>query len=368
MFNGLFPNADTMALRSKARTRSLSAENPTGEKAGGARATKGASESCARDLGVGWKVAPCLRIAAGATEVIADIEGPGAIQSIWMTGSVGRHFILRFYWDDQAEPSVECPMPDFFASAWMNNVGRTFFGPKIPFAPIQSAMVAVNPCRGLNCFWPMPFHKRAKITIENRMPQEATLFYQINYALGDVPEDALYFHAQYRHARPLSAKEDFVILDGVQGAGQYVGTALSVGLNGSGGWWGEGEIKFFMDGDIDYPTICGTGTEDYFGGAYNWDVDGEYTPYTGPYLGMHHVVKPNGLYESQTRFSMYRWHVMDPIRFEKDLRVTIQDLGWMSGGRYLPRRDDMMSVAYWYQTLPTTKFPELPDADELEIQ
>jgi hypothetical protein len=285
-----------------------------------------------------------------------------------MTGTVGRHFILRFYWDDQDEPSVECPMPDFFANAWMNNTYKGGFGAAVPFAEIQSQMVAVNPCRGMNCFWPMPFRRRAKVTIENRLPRQATLYYQINYALEDVPEEALYFHAQYRQARPLEAGQDYVILDGVSGAGHYVGTALSVGMNGSGGWWGEGEIKFFLDGDDQYPTICGTGTEDYFGGAYNWDVDGAYTTYTGPYLGMHQLVKPDGLYTTQMRFAMYRWHVVDPIRFERDLRVTIQDIGWMSEGRYLPRRDDLLSVAYWYQTLPAAKFPALPSADELEIQ
>ena len=365
MFNGLFPNADSLAIRSKAITRSISAENMTGAKGQGGREDP-MGEGCARDLGIGWKVRPCLSIPAGETVVLADIEGPGSIQSIWMTGSIGKQFILRFYWDGQENPAVECPMPDFFASGWMNN--SSGYDPKAPFAEIQSSMIAVNPCRGMNCFWPMPFRKHAKITIENRHPEARTLFFQINYALGEVPEDALYFHAQYRQVRPLEAKQDFVILDGVKGTGHYVGTALSVGLNAAGGWWGEGEIKFFMDGDEEFPTICGTGTEDYFGGAYNWDVNGVYTTYTGPYLGMHHVIRPDGLYRSQTRFSMYRWHVMDPIRFEKDLRVTIQDLGWMSGHRFLPRRDDMMSVAFWYQDLPATEFPVLPTVDEMEIQ
>ncbi|MBM4040204.1 MAG: DUF2961 domain-containing protein, partial [Planctomycetes bacterium] len=114
------------------------------------------------------------------------------------------------------------------------------------------------------------------------------------------------------------------------------------------------------------PTICGTGTEDYFGGCYNWDVAGQYTPYSTPFLGMQ-VFRPDGTYRSQMRFSMYRWHVMDPIRFERDLRVTIQALGWRDGGRYLPLQDDIASVAFWYQTLPTAPFPKLPDRDYLEI-
>ena len=118
-----------------------------------------------------------------------------------------------------------------------------------------------------------------------------------------------------------------------------MGTYLAWQVNNNG-WWGEGEIKFYMDGDQDYPTICGTGTEDYFGGAWNWERPiGTYRTYSTPYLGMHQVLKPDGLYRSQRRFGMYRWHVMDPIRFQSDLRVTIQDLGWRSGGRYLPRRE-----------------------------
>ena len=131
-------------------------------------------------------------------------------------------------------------------------------------------------------------------------------------------------------------------------------------------WWGEGEIKFYIDGDAEFPTICGTGTEDYFGGAYNWDVDGQYVTYTTPFMGMHQVIRPDGLYKSQQRFGMYRWHIMDPIRFDQDLRVTIQALGWRSGGRYLALQPDMASVAYWYQRLPAAPFPSLPDADYLE--
>jgi hypothetical protein len=156
------------------------------------------------------------------------------------------------------------------------------------------------------------------------------------------------------------------VLDDVKGHGHYVGTYLAVGVTNTG-WWGEGEIKFFLHGDADSPTICGTGTEDYFGGAYDWDVGGQYVTYTTPFLGMHQVLKPDGLYRSQTRFGMYRWHVADPIRFRSDLRVTLQALGWRSDGRYLPLQCDMASVAYWYQALPTAPFPTLPDRDYLEV-
>jgi D-arabinan exo alpha-(1,3)/(1,5)-arabinofuranosidase (non-reducing end) len=218
----------------------------------------------------------------------------------------------------------------------------------------------------MNCFWEMPFRKSARLTLENRGTESAVCYYQVNYSLTDVPDDAAYFHAQFRRTNPLPYKAVYTVLDGVHGQGQYVGTYLAVSVTNNG-WWGEGEIKFFLDDDAEFPTICGTGTEDYFGGAYDWDVDGQYVTYTTPYLGMHQVLRPDGLYRSQTRFGMYRWHIPDPIRFRRDLRVTLQALGWRSEGRYLPLQCDMASVAYWYQTLPTPAFPTLPDRDSLEI-
>jgi len=146
-----------------------------------------------------------------------------------------------------------------------------------------------------------------------------------------------------------------------------VGTYLAWGVHNSG-WWGEGEIKFYLDGDTDFPTINGTGTEDYFNGSYDFEnpVTHQYEPYTSPYSGLAQVIKPDGLYESQQRFGLYRWHIPDPIRFDHDLRVTIQDLGWQSGGRYLPLMDDISSIAYWYQTEPHKPFPRLPDKDHLQ--
>ena len=161
----------------------------------------------------------------------------------------------------------------------------------------------------------------------------------------------------------------YTILDGVQGKGKYVGTYMAWGVNNNG-WWGEGEIKFYMDGDKEYPTICGTGTEDYFCGSYDFEdpyTHANYVPFTTPYAGLHQVITPNKLYASQFRFGMYRWHITDPIYFEKDLKVTIQALGWREGGRYLPLQDDIASVAFWYQTLPTAPFPALPDKDYLEV-
>jgi len=344
-----------LAELSPARTRSISAENFTGEPGRGGMATEGYGALAARDLGRGWKVSPAVSIEAGKTFTLADITGPGMIQSMWCTGRpVSRDAILRIYWDGQGQPSVECPLGDFFVQGWG------------PFAQVSSLPVAVNPNGGLNCFWPMPFRQSARVTLENRAPAPMACYYQINYALSDVAANLAYFHAQFRRTNPLPYKSVYTVLDGVRGSGHYVGTYLAVGVTNSN-WWGEGEIKFFLDGDDEYPTICGTGTEDYFGGAYDWDVNGQYVTYTTPFLGMHQVVRPDGLYQSQQRFGMYRWHIVDPIRFNSDLRVTLQALGWRSERRYLPLQCDIASVAYWYQTLPTTPFPPLGDRDALEV-
>jgi Protein of unknown function (DUF2961) len=194
------------------------------------------------------------------------------------------------------------------------------------------------------------------------------LFYQVDYRLSPLPADAAYFHAQFRRVNPLPYKEVFTIVDGIKGKGQYVGTYIAWGVH-SNGWWGEGEIKFYMDGDSAFPTINGTGTEDYFNGSYDFENQQthQYEEFTSPYSGLAQVLRPDGLYQSQQRFGLYRWHIPDPIRFTSDLRVTIQALGWRSEGTYLPLMDDISSVAFWYQTEPHTPFPKLPTKDQLEI-
>jgi hypothetical protein len=388
MFDGLYCDRDNLARLSAATSRSISAENPTGAPSGGGRAepvqqpdgtwTGGTGARCARALGKGWKVSPSVDIAAASTFTLADIEGPGAIQSIWMTPARVdyRDIILRFYWDDQELPSVECPIGDFFAAAWTS---------PSQFAQLTSSMICVNPGNAFNCYWPMPFRKRCRITVENRNPeQHLTLYYQVNYALATVPDDAAYFHVQFRRANPLPTERAYMLLDGVEGQGHYVGTYMAWGVNNCG-WWGEGEIKFYIDDDIPagasadsaiaehggdcYPTICGTGTEDYFCGSYNFEnrATRQYQEFSTPYAGMPHVIRPDGVYQSQTRFSLYRWHVSDPVRFEKRLAVTMQALGWRADRRYLPLQDDIASTVFWYQSLPTAEFPSLPDRDALEI-
>ena len=357
-FNGLGMGMGTLSLLSSAQTRSISPENFTGEPGKGGMSVDGPEKDCARDLGPGWKLSPLVRMAPGATLVLADIKGPGAIQHIWLTPTGHWRFaILRIYWDDQEQPSVECPVGDFFASGW-NQYGQ-----------ISSLAVCVNPGSAFNCYWEMPYRKHCRITVTNIAAEQMTVYYQITYALTTVPADAAYFHAQFRRTNPLPYKEVYTLVDGIKGSGHYVGTYMAWGVNNNG-WWGEGEIKFFMDGDKEYPTICGTGTEDYFCGSYDFDLGkekGGYREFSTPYTGLSQVIRSDGLYQSQMRFSMYRWHIMDPIRFSKDMRVTIQALGWRSGKRYLPLQDDIASVSFWYQTLPTAPFPALPNKDYLEV-
>ena len=356
-FNGLGMSLGNLSRLSDARTRSISPENFTGEKGKGGMATEGTNARAARDLGQGWKVSPSVDIQPGQVFTMADIKGPGAIQHIWMTPTGDwRKSILRIYWDGQKNPSVECPVGDFFGMGWCK------------FAPLNSLAVCVNPGSAFNCYWEMPFRKRCHITMTNIASSRMRLYYQIDYTLTQVPHDCAYFHAQFRRVNPLPYKQVYTILDGVKGKGQYVGTYMAWGVN-SNGWWGEGEIKFFLDGDGEFPTICGTGTEDYFCGSYNFEnkETRQYQEFSTPYSGLHQVIRPDGVYQACQRFGLYRWHITDPIRFEKDLRVTIQALGWRRDRRYLPLRDDIASVAFWYQTLPTAPFPVLPDKDALEV-
>jgi hypothetical protein len=332
-----------------AESRSLSAENPTGEKAKGAMADpKG--EGPSRELGQGWKVAPCLTLKAGETATLMDTEGPGVIRHMWITFSntFYRDVIIRVYWDGQDQPSVEAPLGDFLCNSW--NCRQN----------ILALPINVNPSGGMNIYFPMPFKKHARITVENDSPNDLSgFFYTINYTLETVPEDALYFHASWRRSNPLPYGEEYLMVEGIEGHGQYVGTFMAWQQNNAG-WWGEGEIKMYIDGDKKFPTICGTGTEDYFGGAWGFGAD-----FTAPYLGYQQVVGKSG--EVGARMTLYRFHVHDPVFFKSDLKVMMQALGWRSEGRFLPMQDDISSVVYWYQTLPHTPFAPLPDRNGREI-
>jgi len=336
------------------RTRSISAENPTGERGGGARAIPRLNDpsvphsAAAIDLGPGWKVRPFLKPRAGETVTLMDVDGPGVIQHIWMATEPnwkgnGRACILRFYWDGEERPSIETPLTDFFA------VGHDLY------AAVNSAAVVVTPAAAANCYWPMPFRRHARVTFTNESDRDLTLLaFQITYAECEVPAEAGYLHAQWRRAVTERTHPSYTIVDGIQGRGRYVGTFLAWSQL-SEGWFGEGEIKFYMDGDQEYPTICGTGTEDYFCSSYCFPES-----YVTQYAGAIKHRRDDG----PPKWSLYRWHVMDPIAFDRDLRVTIQALGWWPNQRYQPLQEDIASVAYWYQQEPHAPFPAFPPLAE----
>jgi len=362
---------DDLYRLSDAESRSISPENLTGEKGGGSRTPieKGSAGREASELGLGWKVNPFIVIPPGGRTVLGEAQGPGVINHIWLTiGGKGsfRSMILRIYWDGEATPSVEAPVGDFFAAA---------FG-KDATALIDSAVVAVNPESGLNSFWPMPFRRKFRIELENRSAHTNEVYYQVDYALTKVPADAAYFHAQFRMTDRVKPKALYTVLDGVKGRGHYVGTYLTHAAF-SPGWWGEGEFKFYIDGDRDFPTINFTGEEDYFLGSYGFRHRGtgklEETNFSTTYAGFHTFNKTDMgtqyyMKDRERRIGEYRWHILDPIRFKSDLRVTLQSLGWKSPERYKVLEDGYSSVAFWYQAEPHAAFPTLPDDAALQFK
>jgi hypothetical protein len=363
-----YPGLGNLMKLSDAETRSVSAENVYGEKGRGGMARMEPDHipeeiarigqvwrpnRSSRELGTKWKVRPCIVLPKESTTLIMDVNGPGVIQHIWITvdDKFWRDLILRIYWDDETTPSVETPLGDFFCNGWRKRTN------------INALPICVNPSGGFNCYFPMPFRRRARVTIENRSPYEVgEFFYTINYALQSVAEDDAYFHAQFRRVNPVKYGDDVTILEAA-GKGHYVGTFLAWQQN-SAAWWGEGELKVFLDGDGEYPTICGTGTEDYFGGAWCFARENYSTPFLGYPYG-----HSEGSWEAPagSRHLLYRFHILDPIRFHLDIKVTIQALGWRSDFRYLPLQDDISSVAYWYQAEPHAPFPVLPDRLYLEV-
>lgn len=320
-------------------TRSVSPENFTGAKGGGGRATTGTGASAARELGPGWKVSPSIDLPAGATATLADLDGPGVIRHFWLTTDLGRlrALVLRVYWDDDRRPAIDVPLGDFFCNGWDE------------LALIDSATVAVLPAGGLNSYWPMPFRRRARVTLANAGDSAVPVYYQITFQRLELPDEAAYLHAAWRRSAPVGETGVHTILDGVRGRGHYAGTYLAIRPQAPH-WWGEGEVKFFLDGDGEFPTICGTGTEDYFGGAWNFDLGGRYGSCSTRYLGLPQVLPPEEVYRPRQRFGLYRWHLPDPITFARDLRVTIQALGWRSGGRYrVLTGAELATTAFWYQ-------------------
>ncbi|WP_130859000.1 glycoside hydrolase family 172 protein [Gracilibacillus phocaeensis] len=365
MFQDIFTNnLASLALTNNGKSRAITAENPTGEPGQGGKASN--------HLGSSRKGSPCLKdINPGETVTLCEIKGPGVIQHIWMTVTeqtegnyfVLRDLVLRMYWDDQEHPSVETPLGDFFC----NGFGRG--------CTVNSIPIAVNPTRGFNSYFPMPFLEKAVITVENQHEAPIpALFYQIDYCLYDsLPENTAYFHAKWNRQKITNIAEDYVIIDEIKGKGQYVGTYIGLATL-ERYWWGEGEVKFYMDGDKDYPTICGTGMEDYFGGAWSFATQ-EYgktveNTYCTPYMGYPYYSKSDDAVhfpfhndDVPPMRGFYRWHIPDPIRFEEELKVTIQQIGVYKNGLF-ERQDDLCSVAYWYQTIPHQPFPPLPSVQE----
>lgn len=359
MYQGFMGNLGALPLAKHGKSRAINCENPHGEKGKGGMASS--------SLGPSRKGSPCIStLKAGDIVTLAEIENSGIIQHIWMTVAqrteqdcyVLRDLVLRMYWDDEEMPSVETPLGDFFCCGF----GRGCI--------VNSLPIVVNPSRGMNCYFPMPFKKKAKITLENQHEHDISgFFYQVDYLLTEeIPEDIAYFHAQWRREYITQKQKDYTILDMVKGKGHYVGTYIAL-TTLERYWWGEGEIKFYLDGDNEYPTICGTGTEDYFGGAWSFatqcngkTVENTYsTPFMGyPYYSRHDEEMRSLYYNDDTlpQRGFYRWHIMDPVLFDEDIRVTIQQIGSCHKGNF-ERQDDVSSVAYWYQAEPHVSFAPL---------
>lgn len=345
-------------------TRWISFENPSGAKGEGAKAADGRKGSFYR------------AVKPGEMLTLADIQGPGVIRRFWATvRGVPEHLrgiVLRVYWDGQAVPSVEAPLQDFFG---------------VPFArqvKFESAFFSNPEGRSLNCLIPMPFLKRARVTVENQSPRECeALAFDIDYTVGDrLPPDLAYFHAHYRRENPSTPKRDFEILPRVTGKGRYLGANIGVRTVGDYQhpiWFGEGEIKIYLDGDREWPTLAGTGTEDLVGSA--WSM----SKFSNQYQGCLLSEKEDGLW------AFYRYHVPDPIYFRKDIRVTLQQIAGASLKQMRelikpenypeltethrrfdpaaysdPRKwlnfevpQDVCATAYWYQTLPSSDFGPL---------
>ncbi|MCM6763038.1 DUF2961 domain-containing protein [Rathayibacter sp. ZW T2_19] len=347
------------------RSRSINAENPTG--------ASGAAARTASDLGPGRKGTAYLPLAAGETLTLAEIEGPGVIRHIWITVAdrteagpfVLRDLVLRAYWDDSEQPAVEVPLGDFFCNGFATR------------ALVTSIPIVVAPTGGMNSYIPMPFRRSARLTLENQHGGDLPhVFFQVDYTTGDALDAGTeYFHAQWRRSNGTTALgSDHVVLDGVEGRGTYLGTYIAL-ASLQRYWWGEGEMKFFVDDDDEFPTLCSTGLEDYAGGAWAFqdelraDPEPEILTFSAPYFGypFHSTRDTTGASPFSTEavpmHALYRWHLPDPIYFDERLRVTLQQIGAWDHGLF-ERQDDLSSTAYWYQSGPTAAFPTLPPVEQ----
>jgi hypothetical protein len=303
-------------------------------------------------------------VTPGQTLTLLDVDGPGMISHMWFTLADREPFflkrvVLRIYWDSEESPSVESPIGDFYGLGTGDIV------------PWQSPVLTVSHDRAMNCWFPMPFAKHAKVTITNEGKEALeSLYWNIDYRTDTkpLPKDTLYFHAQYRQAQPnhgwtgqwyengdpiveyrrnLDGKDNYVWME-AQGHGQFVGVTMSI-LQNQDGWWGEGDDMFFIDGSAT-PTFIGTGSEDYFLGAWDFGGAGYSLPLNGAPLVGSEI--------AGARWSVYRFHLDSPIPFSKSFKATIEH------GHANHRSDTFSSVAYWYQAEPHVPFPPLPDVDD----
>lgn len=335
-------------LHPRLQSRAVSFENPDGRAGGGGRA--------ASPLGIGRKGAPARMLASGGTVTLADITGPGMLRHIWLATydvpDTMRGVVVRIYWDDQEHPSVEAPIGDFFGFAH----GAT--------PPYASAVHSVGGRLALNIWLPMPFAKRARVTLSNEIGIAIPVFYQIDYTLGDeIAEDDGYLHALFRREIRTRKGEDYELLPTRSGRGRYLGAVIGVRPTDPN-WWGEGEVKIYLDGDGTFPSICGTGAEDYVG--LSWGLQPNAFPLHGANLVSAGRTDTGPV-------SMYRWHLADPVVWHESIRVTAQQIGLVATRETLPRsldqylgclverEDDWSSCTFWYERTPSAPLPLLPD-------
>ena len=313
-------------------SRSICFENPTGAPGQGGKA--------ASNLGAGRKGAPSITLNAGKDVELCDIEGPGMIRHIWMTTSNNplnlRSLVIRAWWDGQKHPSIECPIGDFMGFAH----GRVL--------PYFSAVHSLGKNAGMNIWLPMPFAKRARITLTNEGKENVPLFYQVDYTVKDAhPSDVGRLHVLFQRENPTTERQDFELLPQRTGKGRYVGALIGIRNLHTGQWWGEGEIKIYLDGDKKFATIVGTGSEDYVGLSYGM----QQTPYLY-----------NGCNLNENNFvSMYRWHLPDPIYWQKEARITIQQIAWKNG--LAETQDDWSTATFWYEPVPSAALPAMPGVE-----
>jgi hypothetical protein len=359
-----------------AQSRLSSFENPNGVKGNGGKTNKTAKGNAFEFM------------EPGETKSLLDIKGEGTVQRIWLTIDHSalklRSLRLQFFWDGSSKPAVDVPLGDFF----VYNLGK-----QVAF---ESALFSSGEGRSYNCYIPMPFKKAAKVLLINEGKERVKLYYDIDFLLHKLPSNTLYFHAYWNRQVSGQLGDDYILLPKVEGKGRFLG--ISVGLNTdtsySKSWWGEGEVKMYLDGDSRYPTINGTGAEDYIGSA--WGLGTFVNQYQGCTIAN----------DSTGQFCFYRWHIPDAIYFNKDIKVAIQQIGgWMKedmkklyqrganfkavtvdGPRFVRlldmdnpplltdpnfpegwvnfyRIDDYSSVSYFYLDKPASSLPVLPSLD-----